>query len=404
MSGQTQRFIGLDVHKAYLVAAAVDKRQNLLMAPQRVNYADLADWITRELRPTDAVVLEACSNAWTIYDQLEPHVAQVIVAHASHVKLIANSLIKTDKRDALALARLLAADLVPPVWVPPDHVRDLRALVHHRRKLVERRAAAKSQLRALLARHHIVPPPGDIAAPQQRAWWDTLALSIADRFITRQLLAVLDHLTTVIQEAERELAQLSVSEQWCGQVACLLQLPGVSMLGAMTILGAIGDITRFPTAKKLVGYSGLGARVYSSGQKHYSGGITKAGRKELRTALIEAAWVAVNYDPFWQHRFETLAQRRGRGRAIAAIARKMLVVIWHLLTDGEADRFADPNAVARRFMRWGATSGMATSLGLSRAAFTRRELDRLKIGQTLDSVRFGGRMNPLPASGSVPIS
>jgi transposase len=267
MAGQTQRFIGLDVHKAYLVAAAVDQRQTLLMAPQRVNYSDLADWITLELQPTDAVVLEACSNAWTLYDQLAPHVAQVTVAHASQVKLIANSLIKTDKRDALALARLLAADLIPPVWVPPDHVRDLRALVHHRRKLVERRAAAKSQLRALLARHHIVPPPGDIATPQHRAWWDTLSLSATDRFIARQLLAGLDHLAALIQEVERELALLSASEQWCAQVACLLQLSGIAMLSAMTILGAIGDITRFPTAKKLVGYSGLGARVYSSGKR-----------------------------------------------------------------------------------------------------------------------------------------
>ena len=156
-----------------------------------------------------------------------------------------------------------------------------------------------------------MPPPGDIAALQSRAWWDTLSLSITDRFIARQLLTVLDQLTTLIQAAERELAHLSVSERWCAPVACLLQLPGVSMLGAMTILGAIGDITRFPTAKKLVGYSGLGTRVYSSGQKNYSGGITKAGRKELRTALIEAAWVAVNYDPFWQRRFDALAQRRG---------------------------------------------------------------------------------------------
>jgi transposase len=393
----------LDVDKAYLVAAAVDKRQNLLMAPQRVNYAELADWIAHELQSTDAVVLEAGSNAWTLYDQLEPHVAQVVVAHASHVKLIAHSLIKTDKRDALALARLLAADLIPPVWVPPDHVRDLRALVHHRRTLVARRSAAKSQLRARLGRHQIVPPADAIAVQKYRDWWDTVPVSAANRLIAQQLLTLLDHLAQAIQDVERELAQLSVSDQWCAQVASLLQLSGIAMLSAMTSLSAIGDITRFPTAKKLVGYSGLGARVYSSGQKHHGGGITKAGRKELRTSLIEAAWTAVQHDPFWGRRFEELAERRGRARAIVAIARKMLVVIWHLLTHGEADRFANPLAVARRFMRWGSTSGLATSLGLARAAFTRRELDRLEIGQTLDSVRFSGQMNPLPASGSVPI-
>ena len=108
MTTSPRRYIGLDVHNEYLVAAAVDKRQNLLMPPQRVNYSNLADWIKLELQSTDTVVLEACSNAWTIHDQLEPHLAQVTVAHAAHVKLIASSLIKTDKRDALALARLLA--------------------------------------------------------------------------------------------------------------------------------------------------------------------------------------------------------------------------------------------------------------------------------------------------------
>jgi transposase len=404
MATSPHRYIGLDVHKEYLVAAAVDKRQNLLMAPQRVNYSDLTDWITHELQPTDAVVLEACSNAWTIHDQLEPHVAHVTVAHAAHVKLIASSLIKTDKRDALALARLLAADLIPPVWVPPDHVRELRALVHHRRKLVEQRSAAKSQLRALLNRHHVFPPMDYVDVQKHRVWWDSVPLSDADLFIARQLLALLDHLAGALQDLERQLAQLSVTDQWCAQVASLLQVPGIAMLSAMTILAAIGDIQRFPTAKHLVGYSGLSPRVYSSGQKNHGGRITKAGRKELRTALIEAAWTAVQTDPFWERRFEELAERRGRGRAIVAIARKMLVVVWHLLTQGEADHFADPAAVARRFMRWGAYYGVAASLGLQRTAFVRRELDRLGIGQSVESLPFSGRLNRLPAPGSVPIS
>ena len=96
----------------------------------------------------------------------------------------------------------------------------------------------------------------------------------------------------------------------------------------MTVLSAIGDIERFPTAKKLVGYAGLGARIHASGQTHKSGGITKQGRKELRTVLIEAAWITIRYDRHWQGQFERLAHRIGRHKAIVAIARKLLVVIW----------------------------------------------------------------------------
>jgi transposase len=219
MTTSSARFIGLDVHKTYLVAAAVDKQQNVLMPPQRVNYVDLTDWIATVLRPTDAVVLEACSNAWTLHDQLEPQVAHVTVAHATHVKLIASSLIKTDKRDALALARLLAADLIPPVWIPPAPVRELRALVHHRRKLVEQRRAAKSQLRALLNRHNVPAPVDGLEAPAHRQLWETMPIPVYERFIAQQLLSLLDHLATAITEAERELARLSVGDTWCAQVA-----------------------------------------------------------------------------------------------------------------------------------------------------------------------------------------
>ena len=119
----------------------------------------------------------------------------------------------------------------------------------------------------------------------------------------------------------------------------------------MTILSAIGEIERFPTAKKLVGYAGLGAKVHASGQTHRTGGITKQGRKELRWVLIEAAWTAVRYDQHWQEQFEQLAYRIGREKAIVAIARKLLVIIWHVLTAKAADRKAQPQQVARYFIR-----------------------------------------------------
>ncbi len=404
MPPQPQRFIGLDIHKDYLVWVAVDERQNILVPPQRVSYRNLPTWMNDHLHTTDAVVLKACSNAWTLYDQLAPRVGQVTVAHAAHERWIASSLIKTDKRDALVLARLLAANLIPPVWVPPPHVRELRALIHHRGELVEQRRALRSRLRALLYRHNISPPAGKIGTPQHRAWWDQVPLSSSQKLMARQMLELLEHLMAAIDEVDRQLAQLSVSEQWCNQAACLLQLPGIGLLNAMTILSAIGDIARFATPKKLVGYSGLGVRVYSSGDTHRSGGITKTGRPELRMTMIEAAWVAVQHHPYWQEQFEALAARRGKGRAIVAIARKLLVVLWHVLCKREADRHADPRAVARRLMRWGAYYGVASSLGLPRTTFVRRELDRLQIGQSLETLRFSGRLNRLPPPGTVPLS
>ena len=96
MSQMPQRFIGMDVHKSFLIIAAVDQQQNILLKPRRVPTAQLGEWAVAHLQPNDVVVLEACSLAWTLYDQLAPLVSQVVVVHAGHVKLIASSLIKTD--------------------------------------------------------------------------------------------------------------------------------------------------------------------------------------------------------------------------------------------------------------------------------------------------------------------
>lgn len=404
MPQETQRFIGLDVHKAYVVLAAVDAQQSILLQPRRIPIQDLPDWLEGHLCPDDAVVLEACSMAWAIHDLLEPLVGQVTIAHTAHVKLIASSLIKTDKRDALVLARLLTANLIPPVWVPPPHVRELRELISHRQALVELRGATKSRLRAMLLRYQIQPPPGDIGAPGLRTWWDDVPMPASAQLLTRHDLALLDHLSAALDEAEDELARLSVSEQWCAQVACLVQLAGIGMLSAMTLLSAIGDISRFPTPKKLVGYSGLGVRIHSSSGVERSGGITKAGRKDLRTTLVESAWVVVQYDDYWRGKFEAIAARRGRARAIVAIARKLEVFIWHLLTRREANCSADPDAIARSLAERARQYRVARKLGLSRVACIRRELDRLGVGQSIEVVRFSGHLNRLPPPGSVPLT
>lgn len=404
MSDAPLRFIGLDVHKAFVMVAGVDQHQTTVLRPRRVSTAQLGEWAQAHLQPTDAVVLEACSLAWTIHDLLEPLVGEVTVAHATDVKLIASSLIKTDKRDALVLARLLAANLIPAVWVPPQPVRELRALISQRRQLVEQRRATKSRLRALLLRHLITPPAGDIGAQGMRGWWQEVELCTADRFIAEQNLATLDHLSMSIGELEVELARLSVSPEWCGQVTCLVQVAGVGMISAMTLLSAIGDISRFATPKKLVGYAGLGVRIHQSGETERSGGITKTGRRELRTTLVEVAWIVIQHNRYWEGVFEAIAERRGRARAIVAVARKLLVTMWHLLTKGEADRHTDAQAIARHLGEWARQYRVAGLLGLTRMSFVRRELDRLQTGASVETIRMSGRMNRLPPPGSVPIA
>lgn len=293
MSDKQKRYVGLDVHKHYVMVGAVNAAQAVVLPPRKVSLAELEGWAKKHLRPTDEVVLEATTNAWFLYDLLEPLVERVVVCHPPQVKLIAAALVKTDKKDTMTLAKLLSVNLIPPVWVPPTYVRELRALINHRQRLIAPQTRLKNRLRSLLQRHQVVPPGGELFAAANRPWWLGLRLTSSEKLRARQDLVLLDHLGPLISEVETEIERLSLAEPWADLTPYLLQLPGIGLVTAMTILGAIGEIERFPTAKKLIGYAGLGARIHSSGQTHRTGGITKQGRKELRAVLIESACACV---------------------------------------------------------------------------------------------------------------
>lgn len=374
------RHIGLDIHKRFVIACGIDEQQTVVLKPRRVALSDFSGWIKAHLKATDRVALEAGMNAWYIHDLLLPQVAEVIVVHPRHVQMIASSAVKTDKRDALTLARLLAARLLPAVWVPPLHVRLLRTLVKHRQVLMKQRVAGMNRLQGLLYRHNLTPPDGNPFTASNRAWWLNLELNPIERLHIRHDWQTFDQLEQQLQEVEAEFAAQSVSTAWKDQVPFLLQLPGIGLISAMTILSAIGDITRFPTADQLVGYAGLGASVHASGQTYRQGGITKQGRRELRSTLIESAWSAVRYSEVWQQRFAALAQRRGKQKAITAIARKLLVVIWHVLTKQCVDQQGDAAAIERSMLRWATRHRLAHSLKMSRPTFTQQALTQLGLG------------------------
>lgn len=397
----SSRFVALDVHKSYIVVGAVDAIQTVILPPRRVNMAQFDEWARRHLLSTDQVVLETTTNAWDLYDRLVPLVERVVVADPTQVKVIAASFVKTDKRDTLALARLLAAHLIPEVWVPPPEVRELRDLVAHRQRLMKQRTMAKNRLQSLLHRHNVVAPATKAFAANHQAWWKALAeqLTSSERLRLEQDQALIAYLTPLIESVERELARLSQRDPWKKQVPYLIQLPGINLLAAMTILAAVGQIERFPTAKHLVGYAGLGTRIHASGQVNRSGKITKRGRADLRTILVEAAWAAVRVSPWWRTRFTQLTTRMEPGKAIVAIARKLLVVLWNVLTDQVADRQADAMSVARSLFRWAADYRLAPQMGLSRMGFVRLHLDQIGVGQDLTHMTLGGKAIPLRASG-----
>lgn len=300
LSPPIERHLGVDLHKHYLVIGGVNARQEEVLLPRRIELDDWAKWAQAHLKQSDIIVVEATTNTWDFYDLTVPLVKQVIVADPRKIAWIADAKVSTDPQAALKLARLSAAGLVPAVWVPPPEVCELRTLITHREQLVKIQTMVKNRLHSLLHRHHLILPSGDPFAPANRTWWDDLKVSPTERLHIRHDLATLTQIVDQIEDVDAELRRLSCCEPWCWYVPYLIQLPGVGLVIAMTVLSAIGDISRFPHAKKLVGYSGLGAGVHDSGQTRRTGHMTKEGRKELRHVLVEAMWVAVETSPFWK--------------------------------------------------------------------------------------------------------
>ncbi len=384
-----KRFIGLDVHKHYLIALGVDADLNVILPVQRVEFSRLEAWMKKTLNQQDAVALEMTTNTWQLYDELSAYVLSVTVVHPPHVALITRSQVMTDKIAASILARLLAKDLLTGIWVPPVEVRELRALIAQRGKLTQLSTQAKNRLHAILQRHHIAPPESNPFHPAQTEWWNALSLGKLEKINLQSDLETLRFAENQLVRISSTMKELAAKDE---RVIRLIQLPGFGITTALTLVAAIGEITRFEDAKHLVGYAGLGARIHDSGLTTRTGKITKAGRKDMRAVLVEAAQVAANTHPHWRSELKRLEPCLGRNKSIVAIARKLLVAVWHVLSEQATDRFAEPDIVGRKLLKFAYEVGKGNRpAGQSAAQFVSQGLDALHLGSDLTIIPWGSK-------------
>lgn len=397
MKDSRKRYIGLDVHKHYLIALGVDEDLNVVLPARRVELSHLETWMKKNLSRQDEVVLEMTTNTWHLYDELCAYAGSVLVVHPPHVALITRSQVMNDKIAASILARLLARGLLVGIWIPPREIRELRGLVAQRKKMTGLATQAKNRLHAVLQRHHLVPPEGNPFHESQQHWWLTLPLG------TLEKVNVQSDLETLRFAQAQQVRLTSMMEEIASQqeqTTRLLQLPGFGVVTAITVWAAIGNIQRFADPQHLVGYAGLGTRVHNSGMSIWTGRITKAGRRDLRVVLIEAAQVAANTHPHWKAELARLQPRLGRNKAIVAIARKLLGAVWYILAQHKTDRFAEPGTIAQKYLKFAYQLGKANRpSGQSAAQFVRQRLDALQLGHELTSIAWGSKKPiPLPPS------
>ena len=205
----SQRYIALDIHKEYVLAGGMNVGQEWVLPPRKVEMGRFHEWAQKNFCETDRVVLETTTNVWDIYDIVEPLVSEVVVAHAGAVRQIAEARVKTDKEDIKRLLRLLIADIVPEVWVPPVHVRELRGLISYRNRLVKVSTMVRNRLQSLLHRHNLLLPEGGLT---DQAWWDQQTLSKLEKIQICQELAMLAEIEKHKAEVDVELGRQSLGE------------------------------------------------------------------------------------------------------------------------------------------------------------------------------------------------
>lgn len=342
------RFIALDVHRDFCEVAIAEGGEVRLAGRVRTSPEELA-LFAGSLAADDQVVLEATGNALEIVRIIEPFVGRVLLANPKAVKG-ATQTAKTDKLDARLLARLLAAGFLPEVWVPDERTRVLRRRISRRAQLVRQRTREKNQVHAILIRNLKQRSPAtDAFGAAGRRWLGAQDLPADEHEMVEACLRGIDHLDREVAVIDRALAELVLGSP---ELRRLLTLPGVNFVTACALLAAIGDIRRFATARHLVSYLGLDPRVRQSGSEPARHGrISKQGPGEARHVLVEAAWHAARTTGPLRAFHERVASRRGANVATVAVARKLVVIAWHMLSRGEDYAFARPSLVREKLRR-----------------------------------------------------
>jgi transposase len=361
------RVIGMDIHRTFAEAVMIDGDRLMRLGRIKMSRDHLAAFAAK-LTLEDHIVIEATGNAHAVAEAVAPFVGRVIIANPRQVHLIAKARIKTDVIDATVLARLYASGFLPEVWVPDQRTLSLRRQVTRRNQIVCQRVRLKTMVQAIL-HAHLVPqcPHADILGPKGRAWLLAQLLPDDESTAIERHIREYDRLTDDLRVVERELARDALGS---AETKRLMTIPGIDMVVAVGLLAAIGPIDRFTSPGRLVAFLGLNPSVHQSGNSPARHGrITKQGPCHARTMLVEAAWQAVRGPGPLRAFYERVRGRRGTHVAAVAVARKITVIVWHLLTRGEDYAWVRPALHAKKLRDLELRSGQPARRGQRGAGY-----------------------------------
>ena len=261
------------------------------------------------------------------------------------VRIIAETVAKTDKIDALVLATLSKMDALPRGWLPDEQVEELRELTRHRAMLVRLRTMAKNRINGVLIRRGLLRPYGDIFGTLGRKWLSEVKLDEAMDLQIKDCLELLDHYQKKIAVVEGRLyRQLAKEPRWSSDLKILESMPGWGRLTGLTVLAELGDYRRFSSRSSVSSFAGLVPSSKRSDKSCRYGRISKRGSTSLRSILVEVSLTGARRVPRYMKLYNRLKQAKNSNVAKVAIARQMLEDGWTMLMKNEPFRYSPVQA------------------------------------------------------------
>ena len=294
-------------------------------------------------------VCEATANYYLLmHDMLEDAGIDTKVANPYRTKIVSEANFKNDKVDSENLANLLRLNALAECFVPPKKYRDLRETVRSRQGLNHNIGVHRNRIAAILAKYTHTPPQGGPYTAAGIEWLKAISVREGDRLAIDAHMDAIATLKSHVDKMGRKIAEKAMDDD---RARLLMTIPGVGHILATTILAEMVDVKRFPGPENLVSYAGLAPSHRNSGETVRYGGINKRGSSWLRTAMVEAAFIATRYDPHMAKIHARIANRRGTMKARVAVARRMLEAVWQMLSKNEPYRWQNEDMVQRKYQR-----------------------------------------------------
>lgn len=282
------------------------------------------------------VACEATTNAFWVFDTLEPLVKKVRIGDTKKIRWIAEAKIKTDRIDAGILAELLRADLFPTIAIPPKRIRELRELVRGLVRMRRLSVRLRNQTHGLLTRQGIKYSREEGARGKLGDLVGEVGLAEAPRKAAEAILRVESQTLVECKALEKQLKQeLTTEPEIAKRIALLESIPGVGFFSAALLVTELWDISRFEESRKLASYIGFVPSTYQTGETRWSGRMTKQGNSLARWILVQDAWRAAVTHWYFGRLYERYRARLGKGRAIVPVARALLKTIHRVWSTGK---------------------------------------------------------------------